>query len=154
MRRVNSKATLRVSLKDLLPLVPPLLHQLILESRYHAQKSGTLVIQADSSRKQKDNADDCTTKLIDFFRDESRNVVKGVTSHEKAKRVMKMYDMICLDGYLHSPRNANKRVGKRPIMKPDLELRKLRVARRVLEREADPIIEVILSAFQKAQANQ
>ena len=116
---MNSKATLRLSLRNLLPLVPPLLHQTILDSRYHAQKSGTLVIQADGSRKQKDNADDCTAKLIDFFRDEGRNVVKGVTSHEKANRVLKMYVILRLKGYLRSLRNSNKRVGKRHMMKPD-----------------------------------
>ena len=87
--RVNSKATLRLPLKDLLPLIPALLHRPILESRYHAQKSGTLVIQADGSRKQKENAENCTSKLVELFRDESRDVVKGATTSEKAQRALR-----------------------------------------------------------------
>ena len=61
--RVSSKATLRLPTSSILPLLPPILREPLLSSRYHAPKSDSLIIQADDSRKQADNANACFRRL-------------------------------------------------------------------------------------------
>lgn len=87
MRRVSSKASLRLPTASLLPLLPPLLHPAILSSRYHAPKSHDLVIQSDDSRKQADNANACFRKLHELIVAAGRDAVPGETSDEQKKRV-------------------------------------------------------------------
>ena len=90
VKRVNSKATLRLLLKDLLPIVPKILHQQIKESRFHAQRSQALVIQADSSRRQSDNVEEAFTKLRDIIATAGKTVVRGEVSPEHIERVKKL----------------------------------------------------------------
>lgn len=59
----------------------------MLNSRYHAQKSGDIVIQADDSRKQNENVNICFRKLHELIMRAGRDVVPGETSHEQLKRV-------------------------------------------------------------------
>lgn len=89
--RVNSKATLRVPMKDLLGLVPSLLHHRIRASQYYAERSDSLVFQADSNRKQADNVDLCFTKLRGLILAAGRSSVEGETSPEQADRVERLY---------------------------------------------------------------
>lgn len=90
--RVNSKATLRLPLRELLPHVPNLLHNQIKASPYYAQKSDTLVIQADSNRKQSDNVDACYAKLQGLILTAGRSGIKGETSPEQAEKVKRLYE--------------------------------------------------------------
>lgn len=90
--RVNSKAMLRIPFKDLQALVPTILHDEIKASQYYAGSSGSLIIQADSSRKQGDNVSACFAKLHDLFMNAGKNCVKGETSPEQVQRVRRLYE--------------------------------------------------------------
>lgn len=85
--RVNSKATLRLPLEFLLPLVPSLLHDGIRASRYYAGKSDSIIIQADDSRKQQDNVQSCYARLHHLIVDAGASVVPGETSEAQRSRV-------------------------------------------------------------------
>ena len=87
---MNSKATVRLFLKDLLPLVPDVLHQHIKASRFYAERSQALVIAADGSRKQGDNVDEAFTKLRDLIVDAGKKSIRGETSPEQAIKVKKL----------------------------------------------------------------
>ncbi|KAK5129891.1 hypothetical protein LTR08_002727 [Meristemomyces frigidus] len=88
VNKVSSKATLRVPLPALLPLLPSLLHPHILTSRYHAPKSHDLVIQADESRKQSDNATACFARLHAVLVQAGQAAVPGETSEAQSRRVV------------------------------------------------------------------
>ncbi|EXJ85778.1 hypothetical protein A1O1_06146 [Capronia coronata CBS 617.96] len=88
--RVNSKAQLRVPVDRLLPLLPPVLHEGILASRYYAQGSSSLVIQADESRKQPANKETCFRKLTQLIVDEYKRAVPGETTADQKKKVEKL----------------------------------------------------------------
>ncbi|KAK3702836.1 hypothetical protein LTR37_014820 [Vermiconidia calcicola] len=87
VNKVSSKATLRIPTSSLLPLLPKLIHQHVLNSRYHAAKSADVVVQADDSRKQTDNLNTCFRKLHDLIVEAVRAAVPGETSAETTKRV-------------------------------------------------------------------
>ena len=88
--RVNSKAQLRVPLSQLLPVVPAILHAGIKASRYFADNSNSLLIQADDSRKQNANKDSCFRKLDALITDVYKTTVPGETSHEQKDKVKKL----------------------------------------------------------------
>lgn len=91
MDRVNSKATLKLPLDALLPLVPLVLHAPLRASRYAVGKSQgqgqALLIQSDESRKQASNVDSCFDKLHRLLRSTAEEVIPGETSPEQQKRV-------------------------------------------------------------------
>ncbi|KAK5173088.1 uncharacterized protein LTR77_003210 [Saxophila tyrrhenica] len=87
VNKVSSKATLRISLPSLLPLLPKLLHPHIVSSRYHAAKTSDVVIQADDSRKQTDNVISCFRRLHELIVEAGRASVPGETSEATSKRV-------------------------------------------------------------------
>ena len=87
MSRVNTKASLRVSLDDLCPLVPSLLHPYLRDSRYYASKSNSLIIHADNSRKQNENMDSCFARLHDLIVDVGAKAIPGETSVVQQERV-------------------------------------------------------------------
>ncbi|KIW74754.1 hypothetical protein Z517_11524 [Fonsecaea pedrosoi CBS 271.37] len=92
VNKVNSKAQLRVPIDHLLPLIPVVLHRGILSSRYYAEKSSSLVIQADESRKAQVNKDACFRKLNELILDVYNAAVPGETTeaqNEKVKRFQK-----------------------------------------------------------------
>lgn len=84
---MNSKATLKVPLDALLKRVPIALHSEIRSSRYVAERSNTVIIQADDSRKQNDNAHSCYKRLHQMIVEAGRNAVPGETSAEQAQYV-------------------------------------------------------------------
>lgn len=88
--RVNSKATVRVPLKHLHSIVPGILYEQLASTRYYAERSDSLVIQADSSRKQTENVQECFAKLQDLFLFAGKNTVQGETSPEQAAKVRKL----------------------------------------------------------------
>jgi peptidyl-tRNA hydrolase ICT1 len=75
----------------LLPLVPSLLHQPIRQSRYYAAKSNSIVIQADDSRKQTDNALHCFAKLHSLVTEVGINTLPGETSAVQKEHVKTLY---------------------------------------------------------------
>ncbi|KAJ5326770.1 Peptide chain release factor class I/class II [Penicillium brevicompactum] len=90
VNKVNSKATLKVPLGSLLPLVPRLLHQPLRDSRYHADRSQSLVIQADEERKQSNNVESCYDKLFQLLQTSAKAVIPGETTREQRDRVHKL----------------------------------------------------------------
>lgn len=89
--RVNSKATLKIPLDALLPFVPRLVHPPLLSSRYVAQRSNTLVIQSEESRKQASNVESCFEKLYQLLRSSAEEVIPGETSQDQKERVHRLY---------------------------------------------------------------
>ncbi|DAA75055.1 TPA_exp: Peptidyl-tRNA hydrolase domain protein [Trichophyton benhamiae CBS 112371] len=90
VNKVNSKATIKVPMSALLPLVPKILHPSIRSSRYYAENSQALVIQADESRKQSQNLNACFDKLTSMIAEAGRAAVPGETSPEQKKKVQKL----------------------------------------------------------------
>ena len=88
--RTNSKATLRLKLKDLLPLVPDLLHDRLRASRYYALRSDSLVIQSDGSRKQASNIQKCHDKLQEVILEAGKSTIRGETAPEKLAKLKRM----------------------------------------------------------------
>ncbi|KAF1966768.1 hypothetical protein BU23DRAFT_421729, partial [Bimuria novae-zelandiae CBS 107.79] len=87
VNKVNSKATLKVPLDELLHHVPNALHREIRASRYVAERSSALIIQADDSRKQTDNAHSCYKRLYEAIVEAGHTAIPGETSADQAKRV-------------------------------------------------------------------
>lgn len=90
MSRVSSKATLRLPLNQLLPLLPAPLHPAVSQSRYHAAKTSDLVIQCDDSRKQADNINGCFKRLHELLVQAGHDSVPGETAAGQKERVAKL----------------------------------------------------------------
>jgi peptidyl-tRNA hydrolase ICT1 len=71
----------------LTPILPRLLHQPIRQSRFYAAKSDSILIQADDSRKQADNASLCFAKLHNMVTEAATMALPGETSPEQKARV-------------------------------------------------------------------
>ncbi|KAF2738034.1 hypothetical protein EJ04DRAFT_429806 [Polyplosphaeria fusca] len=87
VNKTSSKATLKVPLDALLKHIPTALHPEIRSSRYVAPRSNSIIIQADESRKQNDNAHSCYARLHQLVVEAGRNAIPGETSAEQAKHV-------------------------------------------------------------------
>lgn len=87
---MNSKATLKVPLDALLQHVPTALHAQLRTSRYVADRARALIIQADDSRKQSDNAHSCYRRLHEAIVDAGRRAIPGETTTEQTERVKKL----------------------------------------------------------------
>lgn len=90
VNKVNSKATIKVPFSSLLPLVPRVLHNPLLSSRYTAQRSQSLVIQSDDSRKRAANVESCFDKLHQLLKSAAEDTIPGETSPEQKDRVRKL----------------------------------------------------------------
>ncbi|KAL4906160.1 hypothetical protein BDW74DRAFT_139286 [Aspergillus multicolor] len=90
VNKVNSKATLKVPLDSLLPLVPHIIHSPLQSSRYYAARTHSLVIQSEESRKQADNVSACYDKLHQLLKTTAKDLVPGETSPEQRQRVQKL----------------------------------------------------------------
>ncbi|KAI9861494.1 MAG: hypothetical protein M1824_002386 [Vezdaea acicularis] len=113
VNKVNSKATLRVALDSLLPLIPTLIHDNVRASSEYAAKSNSLVIQTGDSRKQADNVEGCFRKLYGLIMNAADCVIPGETSIEqqkKIKRSQKAGKEARLTGKkLHSDKKASRK---------------------------------------------
>lgn len=89
--RVNSKVTLKIPLSTILRLVPRALHAQIRSSRYIAERSDSLVIQSDETRKQTKNLDLCFEKLRELLLTAGKMAIPGETSPEQRKKVQALY---------------------------------------------------------------
>ncbi|EYE98208.1 peptidyl-tRNA hydrolase domain protein [Aspergillus ruber CBS 135680] len=90
VNKVNSKATLRVSLDDLFPLIPRIIHPQLQSCRYVAQRTNTLVIQSEESRKQAANVETCFDKLHQLLQKSANEVIPGETSRDQKEKVQKL----------------------------------------------------------------
>jgi peptidyl-tRNA hydrolase ICT1 len=95
-QRVNSKATLKVPLDALLHHVPVALHGEISRSRYVAPRTNTIIVQADDSRKQSDNAHSCYKRLYNAIAEAGHQAVPTETSAEQVQRVKDLYVLVAL----------------------------------------------------------
>jgi peptidyl-tRNA hydrolase ICT1 len=60
------------------------------QSRYFAPNSNSIVIQADDSRKQADNAHHCFVKLNSLISEAAEQAIPGETSEEQKQHVRKL----------------------------------------------------------------
>ncbi|KAJ5410748.1 uncharacterized protein N7487_005107 [Penicillium crustosum] len=90
VNKVNSKATLKVPLDALLPLVPRLIHHSLRASRYATERTQCLVIQSDEERKQSNNVESCYDKLYQLLQSSAKEVIPGETSQAQRNRVQKL----------------------------------------------------------------
>ncbi|KAF3386415.1 hypothetical protein F1880_000356, partial [Penicillium rolfsii] len=114
--RVNSKATLKVPLATLFPLVPRLLHSQLSASRYATDRSQALVIQSDESRQQAANVDLCYAKLNRLLVSSAKEVIPGETSQKQKDRVSKLQraqnEARLKSKKFHSTKKSNRRESK------------------------------------------
>lgn len=89
--RVNSKATLKVPLDALLHHIPAALHGEIRRSRYVAARSNAIIVQADDSRKQSDNAQSCYRRIYEAIARAGQDAVPAETSAAQVQRVKQLY---------------------------------------------------------------
>ncbi|KAI5277003.1 hypothetical protein E4T47_00015 [Aureobasidium subglaciale] len=115
--RVNSKATLRLPLSALLPMLPVVLRPAVSESRYSAKDD--LVIQADDSRKQAENVHRCFIKLHEMIVQVGREVVPGETSAEQVERVKKLQKAENEGRLKMKKKHSDKKSARRGGGKPD-----------------------------------
>ncbi|KAL2826967.1 hypothetical protein BDW59DRAFT_59000 [Aspergillus cavernicola] len=113
VNKVNSKATLKVSLDTLLPLLPRLLHPPLQTSRYYAARTHSLVIQSEELRKQTANVDACYEKLHQLLKTTAKDLIPGETSAEQRDRVHKLKkaanESRIKEKKLHSSRKSSRR---------------------------------------------
>jgi peptidyl-tRNA hydrolase ICT1 len=83
-----------VPLDALLHHVPTALHGEIQRSRYVAAKAKALIVQADDSRKQSDNAHSCYQRLFAAVVEAGQRAVPKETSAEQSQRVKTLY-VVC-----------------------------------------------------------
>ncbi|KAB8228328.1 hypothetical protein BDV23DRAFT_173722 [Aspergillus alliaceus] len=116
VNKVNSKATLKVPLQSLLPFVPRILHRPLRSSRYFAERSQSLVIQSEESRKQAANVESCYEKLHQLLKATAADVIPGETSQEQRDRVHKLKnaenESRIKAKKLHSSKKSNRRGSK------------------------------------------
>jgi hypothetical protein len=128
VHRVNSKATLKVPLDALLHHVPAAIHGDIRRSRYVAAKSNTIIVQADDSRKQSDNAHSCYRRLYEAIAEAGHNAVPTETSAQQVQRVKDLYVL----AFIPADPGAitDKLADKRPTMSAASRARSSRALRR------------------------
>jgi peptidyl-tRNA hydrolase ICT1 len=101
-----------VPLDRLLPHVPTLLHAGIKSSRYYADKTASLLIQSDDSRRQTQNKDTCFRKLHELLVEIGRQTVPGETSEGQTARV-KMLKRAENEGRLRAKKLASNKKSSR-----------------------------------------
>ncbi|KAF4822230.1 hypothetical protein CGCTS75_v010850 [Colletotrichum tropicale] len=86
VNKTESKAITAWPVKDLLPMLPKLLHRGIRESKYYTARSDSLTFQAQEHRQRTANSDENQQKLINEVQRIYRETVPGETSNEKKKK--------------------------------------------------------------------
>ncbi|WYZ34244.1 hypothetical protein EsH8_I_000520 [Colletotrichum jinshuiense] len=86
VNKTESKAVTSWPVKDLLPVLPKLLHRGIRGSKYYAARSDSLTFQAQTHRQRDANADENQEKLIDEVKRIYQETVPGETSTDKKKK--------------------------------------------------------------------
>ncbi|KAF2198565.1 hypothetical protein GQ43DRAFT_378271 [Delitschia confertaspora ATCC 74209] len=116
VNKVNSKATLKVTLDSLLQHIPKALHPQISASRYVAPRSNSIIIQADDNRKQNDNALSCYARLHQMIVEAARNALPGETSAEQVQHVKNLQksenERRLKSKKMHSSKKGSRRGGR------------------------------------------
>lgn len=71
-------------------MLPEAIHDGIRQSRYTSEKSSSILIQCDESRKQATNRDTCYRRLNELITEVFYDVVPGETSAEQKEKVRKL----------------------------------------------------------------
>jgi peptidyl-tRNA hydrolase ICT1 len=101
-----------VPLDALLHHVPAVLHGEIRRSRYVAARSNTIIVQADDSRKQSDNAHSCYKRLYEAIAEAGQHAVPAETSADQVQRVKDLYVLALNPGDPTDGPKADKRPDK------------------------------------------
>ncbi|GJC77679.1 putative uncharacterized protein YOL114C [Colletotrichum liriopes] len=86
VNKTESKAVTVWPVKDLLPVLPKLLHRGIRGSKYYTARSDSLTLQAQTHRQREANTEENQQKLIDEVKRIYQETVPGETSPDKKKR--------------------------------------------------------------------
>ncbi|OLN94307.1 hypothetical protein CCHL11_02806 [Colletotrichum chlorophyti] len=86
VNKTESKALTSWPVKDLLPVLPKLLHRGIRTSKYYTAGSDSLTFQAQTHRNRAANMDENQQKLIDEVKRIYQEAVPGETSADKKKK--------------------------------------------------------------------
>ncbi len=74
----------------LFPRIPGILHSAVLSSRFYAEKSRSLLVQADDSRKQGANRDACYGKVHELLLELAKDNIPGETTQSQKEKVKKL----------------------------------------------------------------
>lgn len=88
--RTETKAITAWAVKDLLAVLPRLMHPGVRASKYYTARSDTLTIQAQTHRSRTANTDENTEKLLEEVDRIYQEAVPAESSPEKAKKHAKM----------------------------------------------------------------
>lgn len=86
VNKTETKATTTWPLKQLLGVLPGLLHQSLRSSKYYSQRTDSISIQAQTERSRSANRDENHQKLYDELRRLYKNTVPGETSLDKTHK--------------------------------------------------------------------
>ncbi|KAK2038684.1 peptidyl-tRNA hydrolase domain-containing protein [Colletotrichum somersetense] len=86
VNKTESKAITVWPVKDLLPVLPKLLHRSIRGSKYYTARSDSLTLQAQTHRHREANVEENHQKLIDEVNKIYQETVPGETSPDKKKK--------------------------------------------------------------------
>ncbi|OHF04432.1 peptidyl-tRNA hydrolase domain-containing protein [Colletotrichum orchidophilum] len=86
VNKTESKAVTVWPIKDILPVLPKLLHQGIRESKYYTARSDSLTFQAQTHRQREANSEENQQKLVDEIKRIYQETVPGETSPDKKKK--------------------------------------------------------------------
>ncbi|KAK6226546.1 peptidyl-tRNA hydrolase domain-containing protein [Colletotrichum tabaci] len=86
VNKTESKAITVWPVKDLLSVLPKLLHRGIRESKYYTARSDSLTLQAQTHRHREANTEENQHKLIDEVKRIYAETVPGETSPDKKKK--------------------------------------------------------------------
>lgn len=103
---------LRVPIDRLFPLIPGLLRSAVLSSRYYSDKSHSLLIQADYSRRQGANRDACYGKLHELLIELAKDEIPGETSQAQKERVRGLQQLECEARLRSKKQHSNKKASR------------------------------------------
>ncbi|KAL0939535.1 peptidyl-trna hydrolase domain-containing protein [Colletotrichum truncatum] len=86
VNKTETKAVTTWPVKDLLAVLPKILHRGIRQSKYYTARSDSLTFQAQEHRQKTANTDENQQKLIDEVQRIYREMVPGETSDDKKKK--------------------------------------------------------------------
>jgi peptidyl-tRNA hydrolase ICT1 len=90
-QRLATKATLHLDLTNRAGFLPDYILRKVRENSRHLTKNDEIVIQADDSRKQPQNVEECFNRLHKILLSCVAKDVPGATSAEQKKRVAGLY---------------------------------------------------------------
>ncbi|CAH7666444.1 hypothetical protein BY996DRAFT_4587133 [Phakopsora pachyrhizi] len=93
VNKVNTKATLKLRIKDLRRSIPNYWIENLTKSHLYAPNSEMVIVQSSSTRSQSLNLRDCWAKIYQTFDSISKIGLIGETDQNKVKRISKLKDI-------------------------------------------------------------